>query len=100
MELHIGVGMWTQCRDRACILLWVNQAFVAKSESPCSCHRAACEGWNTDLITMGVNSHEIEKFCRKLDIPMYALDDDEKSCRSYTPKNRNKKAPALMYRVR
>lgn len=50
-------------------------------------------------LVEGVNTLQIMEFCRKFDIPMYALDDDEKAFKTYHPHNRNKKAPAMMFRV-
>lgn len=52
-----------------------------------------------DLLNNGVNTIEVERFCRKFHIPMYALDDDEKCFRIFKPDKPNKKAPALIYRL-
>lgn len=50
-------------------------------------------------LVEGVNTLQIMEFCRRFDLPMYALDDDEKAFKLFHPQNRNKKAPAMMFRV-
>ena len=45
------------------------------------------------------NTQEIQRFCERYKIPMYAIDDNEKCFKQYTPQNRNKNAPAMIYRV-
>ena len=52
-----------------------------------------------DLLTIGVNTQEIQRFCERFKIPMYAVDDNEKCFKQYTPISRNKNAPAMIYRV-
>ena len=52
-----------------------------------------------DLFEIGVNTQEIQRFCERFKIPMYAIDDNEKCFKQYTPQNRNKNAPAMIYRV-
>ena len=52
-----------------------------------------------DLFEIGVNTQEIQRFCERYKIPMYAIDDNEKCFKQYTPQNRNKNAPAMIYRV-
>jgi hypothetical protein len=52
-----------------------------------------------DLLEIGVNTIEIQRFCERFKIPMYAIDDNEKCFKQYTPQNRNKNAPAMIYRV-
>jgi hypothetical protein len=52
-----------------------------------------------DLFEIGVNTQEIQRFCEMYKIPMYAIDDNEKCFKQYTPQNRNKKAPAMIFRV-
>jgi hypothetical protein len=52
-----------------------------------------------DLFEIGVNTQEIQRFCEMYKIPMYAIDDNEKCFKQYIPQNRNKKAPAMIYRV-
>ncbi len=52
-----------------------------------------------DLFEIGVNTQEIQRFCERFKIPMYAIDDNEKCFKQYTPQNRNKKAPAMIFRV-
>ena len=52
-----------------------------------------------DLFKIGVNTQEIQRFCEMYKIPMYAIDDNEKCFKQYKPQNRNKNAPAMIYRV-
>lgn len=52
-----------------------------------------------DLLVIGVNAIEIERFCKRYKIPMYAIDDNEKTFYQYTPEIPNKKAPAMIYRL-
>lgn len=52
-----------------------------------------------DLLNVGVNTIEIQRFCERFKLPMYAIDDNEKCFKQYTPQNRNKNAPAMIYRV-
>ena len=52
-----------------------------------------------DLLKIGVNTQEIQRFCERYKIPMYAIDDNEKCFKQYTPQSRNKNAPAMIYRV-
>ena len=52
-----------------------------------------------DLFEIGVNTQEIQRFCERFKIPMYAIDDNEKCFKQYTPISRNKKAPAMIFRV-
>jgi len=52
-----------------------------------------------DLINMGVNTDEIERFCKLYRLPMYAIDDNEKCFRQYIPPSRNKNAPAMIFRL-
>ena len=47
----------------------------------------------------GVNTIQIEKFCKLFKIPMYAIDSDEKTFKLYQPEIRNKKCPAMIYRL-
>ena len=51
------------------------------------------------LLEIGVNTNEIERFFTTFRIPMYAIDDNEKTFRQYTPKIPNKKCPAMIFRV-
>ena len=44
------------------------------------------DGVQRDLLEIGVNTNEIERFCTTFRIPMYAIDDNEKTFRQYTPK--------------
>ena len=57
------------------------------------------DGVQRDLLEIGVNTNEIERFCTTFRIPMYAIDDNEKTFRQYTPKIPNKKCPAMIFRV-
>lgn len=52
-----------------------------------------------DLLNVGVNTIEIQRFCERFKLPMYAIDDNEKCFKQYTPISRNKNAPAMIYRV-
>lgn len=52
-----------------------------------------------DLLKQGVASCEIKRFCRKFNIPMYAVDEIENIFEQYIPENRNKKCPAMIYRI-
>lgn len=52
-----------------------------------------------DLLEMGVNTIEIERFCKTFKIPMYALDDNEKTFKQYSPEVPNKKCPAMIFRL-
>jgi hypothetical protein len=52
-----------------------------------------------ELLKIGVNTNEIKRFCDKFNIPMYAVDEIENTFTQFIPKNRNKKAPALIYRL-
>jgi Fe-S cluster assembly iron-binding protein IscA len=52
-----------------------------------------------DLLNVGVNTIEIQRFCERFKLPMYAIDDNEKCFKQYTPQSRNKNAPAMIYRV-
>ena len=52
-----------------------------------------------DLLNVGVNTIEIQRFCERFKLPMYAIDDNEKCFKQYTPQNRNTHAPAMIYRV-
>ena len=51
------------------------------------------------LLNVGVNTIEIQRFCERFKLPMYAIDDNEKCFKQYTPQSRNKNAPAMIYRV-
>jgi hypothetical protein len=53
----------------------------------------------TELLTKGVNTNEIKRFCRKFNIPMYAVDEIENTFEQYIPENRNKKCPAMIFRI-
>ena len=52
-----------------------------------------------DLLNVGVNTIEIQRFCERFKLPMYAINDNEKCFKQYTPISRNKNAPAMIYRV-
>lgn len=51
------------------------------------------------LLNVGVNTIEIQRFCERFKLPMYAIDDNEKCFKQYTPQKRNTNAPAMIYRV-
>ena len=53
----------------------------------------------TELLNKGVNTIEINRFCRKFNIPMYAIDEIENTFKQYIPHTPNKKCPAMIYRV-
>lgn len=57
------------------------------------------EDTEKNLLDIGVNSREIKKFCMYYKIPMYAVDDNEKTFSQYTPPIPNKKCPAMIYRL-
>ena len=57
------------------------------------------DGEHKDLLSIGVNTNEIELFCMSYKIPMYAIDDNEKTFRQYTPPIPNKKCPAMIFRL-
>jgi hypothetical protein len=52
-----------------------------------------------DLLKVGVNTIEIKRFCERFKLPMYAIDDNEKCFKQYTPQKRNTKAPAMIFRI-
>jgi hypothetical protein len=52
-----------------------------------------------ELLKIGVNTNEIKRFCEEFNIPMYAVDEIENTFTQYIPSNRNKKCPALIYRL-
>ena len=52
-----------------------------------------------ELLKIGVNTNETKRFCEKFNIPMYAVDEIENTFSQFIPKNANRKAPALIYRV-
>ena len=52
-----------------------------------------------NLLDIGVNTEEIRNFCVLYNIPMYAVDENENTFCQYTPESRNKKCPALIYRI-
>jgi hypothetical protein len=51
----------------------------------------------TELLTKGVNTIEIKRFCRKFNIPMYAIDEIENTFNQYIPHTRNKNCNAFIY---
>ena len=53
----------------------------------------------SNLLETGVNTIEIERFCKSYQIPMYALDDNERTFQQYQPVVPNKKCPALIFRL-
>ena len=52
-----------------------------------------------NLLDIGVNTEEIKNFCVLHNIPMYAVDENENTFCQYIPDNRNKKCPAMIYRI-
>ena len=50
-------------------------------------------------LEMGVNTNHIEKFCKRFNIPMYALNENEMIFRVYNPEKRNKHGESLMFRI-
>jgi hypothetical protein len=52
-----------------------------------------------DLLKIGVNTQEIQRFCEMFKLPMYAIDDNEKCFKQYTPIKRNTNAPAMIFRI-
>jgi len=53
----------------------------------------------TELLTKGVNTIEIKRFCRRFNIPMYAVDEIENTFNQYTPNNRNTNCCAMIFRI-
>lgn len=47
----------------------------------------------------GVDCYNIANFCRKFNVPMYALDEDNKHFDVFLPEKRNKDAPSLVFKV-
>jgi hypothetical protein len=62
-----------------------------------------CEVFNREkgeeLLKIGVNTEEIMRFCEAHNIPMYAIDDNEKTFKQYIPDYPNKKCPAMIFRL-
>jgi hypothetical protein len=62
-----------------------------------------CEVFNKEkgeeLLKIGVNTEEIMRFCEAHNIPMYAIDDNEKTFKQYIPDYPNKKCPAMIFRL-
>ena len=62
-----------------------------------------CEAFNrekgVELLKIGVNTEEIMRFCEAHNIPMYAIDDNEKTFKQYIPDYPNKKCPAMIFRL-
>ena len=54
---------------------------------------------DVDMVTEGVNTYEIRKFCERYNIAMIALDDEEDAFNIFTPSSRNKHVPTLMFRI-
>jgi hypothetical protein len=52
-----------------------------------------------ELLKIGVNTNEIMRLCKKVGVPMYAVDEIENTFSQFIPKNANRKAPALIYRL-
>ena len=52
-----------------------------------------------ELLNKGVNTMEIKRFCRRFNIPMYAIDEIENTFNQYIPQTPNKKCPAMIYRI-
>jgi hypothetical protein len=48
----------------------------------------------------GVCSHQLEFFCEKIGVHMYALDEREQIISHYTPTKLNKALPPLVYRIK
>ena len=53
----------------------------------------------TELLNKGVNTIEIKRFCRKFNIPMYAIDEIENTFNQYIPHSRRGDCPAMIFRV-
>jgi len=73
----------------------INKQFIADYEDL----KELEQNINIDLLTEGVSSQEIKRFCIRLNLPMYAIDDNEKCFIQYSPEKRNKHAPAMIYRL-
>jgi len=52
-----------------------------------------------DCFNDGVNTLQIRMFCNRFNLPMYALDDDERVFKTHHPEVPNKKAPMMMFRI-
>jgi hypothetical protein len=54
---------------------------------------------HASTLEVGVSTEQIELFCKKMGLPMYALDQDNFYFHVYTPEKRNHNAPSLMFKV-
>lgn len=52
-----------------------------------------------DTLINGVNTFQIEKFCRNFNIPLYAYDEDENLFHYYYPDKVNKNYPSMMFKI-
>ena len=52
-----------------------------------------------DALEHGVSTMQIELFCKKFGIPMYALDQDNYYFHLYNPEKPNHNAPSLVFKV-
>lgn len=52
-----------------------------------------------DYLKDGVSTYEIERWCKRYRVPMYALDECNDIFCTYWPTERNKNAPSLVYRL-
>lgn len=52
-----------------------------------------------DTLINGVNTYQIEKFCRNFNIPLYAYDEDENLFHYYYPDKVNKNYPSMMFKI-
>lgn len=52
-----------------------------------------------ETLINGVNTYQIEKFCRNFNIPLYAYDEDENLFHYYYPNKVNKNYPSMMFKI-
>ena len=52
-----------------------------------------------ETLINGVNTYQIEKFCRNFNIPLYAYDEDENLFHYYYPDKVNKNYPSMMFKI-
>lgn len=52
-----------------------------------------------DTLINGVNTYQIEKFCKNYNIPLYAYDEDENLFHYYYPDKVNKNYPSMMFKI-
>ena len=62
-----------------------------------------CEAFNKDkgaeLLIIGVHTEEIMRFCERYRIPLYAIEDSEKTFKQYKLDTTNKMCPAMIFKL-